>query len=617
VFAILYLMTKQVVTNTNTLNENDYSCFDEVNGLHPFKKACPGSYIDYEARYRKGGKLAYFNFHLAKEMGLIAKDHPEVVTKELTQKFLDTFSLIIINEFDQINNRKFPKDEIKPHKYMATKYLQLQHPNKKGTTSGDGRSIWNGVFKRNGRTWDISSCGTGATCLSPATAIANKYFESGDPTISYGCGYSEIDEGISTLMFSEVFHRNNIKTERVLGVIEFSKGIAINVRAHENLLRPSHFFNHLKQSNYESLKSVTDYYIQRQKANKLWRDVPAEDSAKYNYMLQKVTETFAKLSADFEDRYIFCWLDWDGDNILMDGSIIDYGSVRQFGLFHHEYRYDDVDRYSTTILEQKQKAKYIVQTFAQVIDYLIKGKKKALSEFATQKWSDQFEEIFQKQKRYNLVYQIGFSPDQCHYLLENKQELVDNFSKPFNYFERSKSKQGLTKVEDGINWSAIYCMRDILREFPQILLARETGLEPDEFIEIIRSNYATQEDLEPNAYRNKMIAQFQSAYIKLVEVIGKKERLGLRQTLLNITLRSSVINKYDRVTGDSITTIVHKMISYRPRLKPEEIHQMAQDFSEYQLLDPDKLNVRKTAGLTKNKLMRSLLRIVRDYREGL
>lgn len=611
------MMTKQAVSKTSSLNSIDYSSFDEVDGRHPFKKACPGSFVDYQARHRKGGKLAYFNFDLAKEMGLIPKDHPETVTKELAEKFLETFSLIIINEFDQLNNRKFPENEIKPHQYMATKYLQLQHPNKKGTTSGDGRSIWNGIFKRHGKTWDISSCGTGATRLSPATAITKKFFESGDPTISYGCGYSEIDEGISTLMFSEVFHRNNIKTERVLGVIEFSKGIAINVRAHENLLRPSHFFNHLKQSNFESLKAVTDYYIQRQKTNKQWTSVPDSDRGKYLYMLEKITETFAKLSADFEDRYIFCWLDWDGDNILMDGSIIDYGSVRQFGLFHHEYRYDDVQRYSTTILEQKQKAKYIVQTFAQIADYLITGKKRALSEFANGKWSDQFEEIFHQQKKYNLVYQIGFSPEECHFLVSQKTDLVESFSKPFNYFERAKSKQGITKVEDGINWSAIYCMRDILREFPQILLARETGLEPDEFIEIIRSNYASAQDLEPNAYRNKMIAQFQKDYIYLVEAVGKKMRRSLRETLLGITIRSSVINKYDRVTGDSITTIVDKMISYRPRLKPEQIHQMAQEFSEYQLLDPDKISERRNSGITKNKLMRSLLRIVRDYREGL
>ena len=82
--------------------------------------------------------------------------------------------------------------------------------------------------------------------------------------------------------------------------------------------------------------------------------MPVDPSRRFEYFLESFTTRFAEISADFEDNYIFCWLDWDGDNILMDGSIIDYGSVRQFGLFHSEYRYDDIDRYSTNIVEQKK-----------------------------------------------------------------------------------------------------------------------------------------------------------------------------------------------------------------------------------------------------------------------
>lgn len=595
----------------------NYDNFDMIDGDHPLKERCPDSYIEYQARVRKGGKVAYFNFDLAREMGLIDLSHPDELNEGLTQKILDTFSLIIINEYDKLHNKKFPKGDIKPKSYMATKYLQLQHPNKTGKTSGDGRSIWNGVFKgRSGKLWDISSCGTGATRLSPATAIKNKFFQSGDPTISYGCGYSETDEGISTLIFSEVFHRNQVKTERVLGVIEFTKNISINIRVHENLLRPSHFFCHLKQSNYEGLKNITDYYISRQVENKQWDKLPKRANEQYLFLLKKVTETFARLSAVFEDEYIFCWLDWDGDNILMDGSIIDYGSIRQFGLFHHEYRYDDVDRYSTTILEQKQKAKYIVQCFAQVVDYLINKKKRPLADFAKMEWNDHFEEIYQQQKKYNLAYKIGVHPSECDYLCEKHSDLIDSFAKPFTYFERAKSKDGLTEVEDGVNWSAIYCMRDILREFPQILLAREEGLEIEEFIEILKSNYATEEDLVPTRYRNTMIADFQTQYIEIIKVIAKKRGVGIKRALLDISLRSSVINKYDRVTGDSITTIVEKMLAAKPRLGPLEIHDTMRDFVRYQDRNPES-DDRRVDRAHPNKLLREIFKIVRDYREGL
>jgi hypothetical protein len=59
---------------------------------------------------------------------------------------------------------------------MATRYLQTQHRNKQGKTSGDGRSIWNGYLKSDNLTFDISSRGTGATILSPGAQEAEGFW---------------------------------------------------------------------------------------------------------------------------------------------------------------------------------------------------------------------------------------------------------------------------------------------------------------------------------------------------------------------------------------------------------------------------------------------------------
>lgn len=601
------------------MDRNDYKSFDKIDGRHPFKNACPQSFVDYPARLRPGGKLAFFNFDLAREIGLIDKKHPDELNQELEEKILETFGILIINEYDEMNNIEFPEDQIKPYKYMATRYLQLQHPNKKGLTSGDGRSVWNGFFKKGLVTWDLSSTGTGATKLSPATAIQKKFFKSGDETISYGCGYSEIDEGLSTLFFSEVFHRNNIETERVLVIIEYPKGISINVRAHKNLLRPSHMFRPLKQGDYQSLENVVEYYIKRQKDNGDWKDVPKTKKARLKYFLRKQTEVFAKLSADFEDHYIFCWLDWDGDNILMDGSIIDYGSVRQFGLFHHEYRFDDVERYSTSILEQKQKAKYIVQTFAQIVDFLMNRERKGIQDFSTHSCLSEFDEIFEQRKKENLVHKLGLEPEDQEFLLKECPVLIEAFQRPFSYFEMAKSKKGFEPVADGINCSAIYCVRDILRELPQLLLTRGEFLSRDEFLEIIQSDYITPEDQGPNSYRDGMIRSFQQAYRDIIEAVCCHRKKDLNKVLLDVSMRSSVINKYDRVTGDSITTIVDQVLKARPRPDPEEIYRLMKEFVRYQNLDPD-VKPEKGPYVKKQKnkkLFQGFLKIVRDYREGL
>jgi hypothetical protein len=168
-----------------------YRRFHQIDGRHPWRKAVPDAYVDYAARTRHGGRVFYFNFELAKEMGLIARSHPHRLNAALSKAILDTFSLVIINEYDIEHGLQVPARDRRSHKYMATRYLQSQHPSKKGLTSGDGRSIWNGYIKGKGGIWDISSCGTGATCLSPATAIFHEFYKTGDDSNSYACGQAD------------------------------------------------------------------------------------------------------------------------------------------------------------------------------------------------------------------------------------------------------------------------------------------------------------------------------------------------------------------------------------------------------------------------------------------
>lgn len=619
-------MVSSVKKTAGTADEakKAYAAFAKINGDHPFKSQVPEGRVEYRARTKKGGRVVFFHFELAKEMGLIPKDHPNELNPELESQILETFSIQIINEWDIENNIKFPENEIRPNTYMATRYLQLQHPDKSGRTSGDGRTVWNGTVRHQGVSWDISSCGTGGTKLSPAVNIHKKYFQSGDPSISYGCGCSETGEGLETLFFSEVFDKNRIKTERLLLTIEYDKGLAINVRAYPNLMRPSHFFGHLKQGNYKALRQVADYHIERQALNGAWLDVRAKGPAeRYGYMLNQVARTFAETAARLEDEYIFCWLDWDGDNILMDGGIIDYGSIRQFGLFHSEYRYDDVQRFSTTILEQKQKAKYIVQCFAQIADFLIKKKKSPLANFKNHPSLKLFEDVFEEAKYKNLMHKTGLREKYAADLMKSHLNEVRVFRRAFTWFERAKSQRGTYKVADGITRDAIFCMRDILRELPQLYLTRGELLKPEEFIEIIRSSYAKKADLRLTPMMLKQIQRFQVSYLNLVDLAARAQKKERHQILLDITMRSSVINKYDRVTGDSITYVVQKVARCRPRLKPEELFQLMGEFAHYQTLDPDTRTqvVDEAVGdgypARQKNILRGMAGIVRECREGL
>ena len=89
--------------NLNRSKKNEkstYTAFNRINGDHPRKKSVPNIYVGYSAYGREDGEVAYFNFELAKEMGLIAQHHAHSMNSKLSKQILETFSLQIINEYD-------------------------------------------------------------------------------------------------------------------------------------------------------------------------------------------------------------------------------------------------------------------------------------------------------------------------------------------------------------------------------------------------------------------------------------------------------------------------------------------------------------------------------------
>lgn len=595
--------------------------FARINGEHPFRAAVPNGFVDYPARRRRGGKLFYFNFDLAEEIGLIPRGRPHLITPELNRAVLETFSLQIVNEYDLAHGIRVPKKEIRPHPYMATRYLQMQHPDKKGFTSGDGRSIWNGSFKGPRGRWDLSSCGAGVTCLSPATAIEKRYFKTGDKNASYGSGRLDLSDGVCAALMSDIFHRNQIRTERTLAVIAYDDATCITVRAAKNLIRPAHFFIHLKQGDYRGLKGAVDYYIARQVENKEWLLI--RGPRKYQDMLERVTVAFAKAAAQFESEYIFCWMEWDGDNILADAGIIDYGSVRQFGLFHHEYRYDDVDRLSTSITEQKNKAKYLVQTFAQLTDFLLTGRKKNLKKFKNHRSVRRFDRIFEQAKDEAVLYRISFGKEARERLLGSAPDraAVREFRAVLRYFEKAKARRGRHAVADGFNWDAIFCVRDILRELPALYLAGAVTISPEQFIEILRSEYASSADVRISRSRREKVLRFQRIYRRLVERAARLTGRTGEALLREIEGRSASINRYSRVTGDAIIFVGQRLLREAKVRPTEELHQMFRDFVEEQVLQPEALAARAAAdrrarhGKTR-RVVDAMLNTVKKYREG-
>ncbi|UYL08650.1 hypothetical protein B9G69_016530 [Bdellovibrio sp. SKB1291214] len=548
------------------VQESFYSSFDQLNGVHPWMEAVHDGFIAYRVRQLNAGKIAYFNFILAKEMGLIPPDHPETMTDELEDKLIETFSIQIINEYDELSNRRIDPQTIRPHKHMATRYLQLQHANKQGKTSGDGRGIWNGTVYHRGMTWDVSSRGTGVTRLSPGAVQAQRPLKTGGTEFGYGCGLAEIDELFGASILAEVMHLQGIRTERVLCIVDLGKGYGIGVRAAPNLIRPAHLFLYLKQERIQELKAATDYFIDRQVSNKAW-NIKARGNAKYDEMLEYVCSAFAEFTAQLDTDYIFAWLDWDGDNVLADAGIIDYGSVRQFGIRHDKYRYDDVERFSTNLNEQKLKARLIVQVFVQMVDYLQSGRKKPLRAFATHPIIDSFNKQFEKHRADRVLYRMGFNEAQRANIFAEKA-LFERFDKAFTYFERAKVSGMIEKVADGVNHAALFNVRTIMRELPQYLLKSSLPFEKrflseNEFFKQILSSFAKNRDARLSEKHRRYIHMYQSTYRDMVMAAAGKNKP--EQILKGICDRAEVLNSDKRITGNALIEMVDAIINEKKR----------------------------------------------------
>ncbi len=598
-----------------------YPSLRSIDGRHPLQDAVTQAYLPYPAQARSGGRIYYFNFALAKEMGLIPRYHAEKMTASLSRAILDTFALQIVNEYDVLHGRNPASGKQKKHSYMATRYLQIQHPNKQGLTSGDGRSIWNGSFKSRHLHWDISSCGTGATRLSPATAIEKKFFKTGDKHVSYGCGLATVSEGLTSAISSDIFHRNGIATERCLLVIGFKDGTVINVRAHPNLLRPAHFFGLLRRSLYQPLRDLTDYYIAREMENGHFPRL-RDAKQRYELLLERLCDIFAHTAAVFESEYIFCWLDWDGDNILMDGAIIDYGSIRQFGLFHHEYRYTDVDKMSTTITEQKNKAKHIVKTFAQMVDYLQTGEKRPLADFNRHPILKRFDEAFQRCLLQRLLHRMGYDQNRQKRLMADDEArlCLSQFQKKFRYFEKAVSRRRHYHTADGITRDAVFCMRDLLRELPARLLTSGKIFSADEFIELVVSHYASAADIRIYKAKKRQIRELQTCYRRLLEHCCRLENVGMAALLEKLARRSALINRYERTTGDSMIHVGARFSRERNQVSFEQLQAAIEAFVQGQLLNPDGEQRLKAPILRSGKLKRLMHwseNTVKDHREGI
>ncbi|MDB5106058.1 MAG: hypothetical protein JWP91_3747 [Fibrobacteres bacterium] len=570
--------------------------------------------MDYPARCRPGGRVLYFNFPLARELGLIPSRHVDRMNARLEAKILETFAIQIVNEYDSAHPELMKGARLKPKPYMATRYLQLQHKDKCGRTSGDGRSVWNGSIEADGIRFDVSSRGTGATILSPGASQANRPLPTGETGFGYASGTADLDEMLGSALMSEIFYREGIPTERCLTVIDFGDGSSVGVRTAPNLVRPAHLFRYLKMNRHAELKRAMDYFLDRQEKNGFWK-LPADPAARSARGLDHIARSYGKLAAVMEEEYIFNWLSWDGDNVLADGSILDYGSIRQFAAKSNKYRYEDVDRFSTSLGEQRYWARLMVQAFAQSADFVLTGAKRKLRAFRDAPCLAEFDKEFHEERDRRLLWRFGFSPPQIARLMEKAREDIAGFRRALAYFEDLKVAKGPEKLPDGITHRPVFLIRNLLRELPRFYASAEGGMgtdmDPDRFCAIMVASYAGKRDLEMTPSRAGHVREFQERYRTLLR--GADAREGREEdTLRRIAERSAIINFQHRLTGDGLVWIIGEIMAVKDRLELDELQDALDAFIDSQVLIPGKWKPIPEEDLRSTRLKGRLLRKIQQ-----
>jgi hypothetical protein len=349
--------------------------------------------------------------------------------------------------------------------------------------------------------------------------------------------------------------------------------------------------------------------------------MPAHGSRRERYRraLTHIARAFGTMAAICEEEYIFTWLAWDGDNMLASGGILDYGAIRQFGAKHDKYRYDDDDRFSTTLTEQRYWARQLVQVFAQSAHFARTRRKLNLRRFRNARCVRQFDAWFEREREWRTLWHLGFSPKQIELLRSRGRSEIGDLRRALAFFEELKIARGISRLNDGFTHRPVFLIRNLLRQLPAFYLNECSGkpgeiMEPEQFCRTMAASYASRFDLRLTPTRIARAKNFQKCYQRLIAAAGPYEKV-LRQ----MAQRSAVINHPHRMTGNASIQVVDQIISMRAELSPAELQSVMDSFIESQTLLPGQwkpISRRQTQGNSaKARLLRAIQQELEECKE--
>jgi hypothetical protein len=299
---------------------------------------------------------------------------------------------------------------------------------------------------------------------------------------------------------------------------------------------------------------------------------------------------------------------------------------------------------STSIPEQRRKARQIVQRFVQIRELLLTGEAPRLDSLRDDPVLALFDREFETHRRRLFARQLGLDEDAIGEIVDAAPACLEALRKLHRRLEKKRSSRGRHRVADGLSSDAVYCMRDVLRELPARLLEqsseagagrdggattrRDDGvparLDADTFYAIALSDYASRKDRRLTPYRRRLANDYQRAYLDVVRWLDGRGHGSVAALLAGIAPRAEARNPYARMTGDGLTHATTRLARASRRLAPEECARLVRAFAESQRQDLGPETAAATAEATVaaerpavRRLHRAIQRFVTDYRESL
>jgi hypothetical protein len=307
---------------------------------------------------------------------------------------------------------------------------------------------------------------------------------------------------------------------------------------------------------------------------------------------------------------------------MADGRLIDYGSIRRFGVFHHKYRFDDVERWSTNILEQRLKARATVQTIVQMVDYLVHGECRPLVDFKNHKFLEIFDETFWRERHKHLLYKFGFDGAQAETLMEKHQDLVIKFARQHDSLEKRLINRRAVRVQDGSNQPALFNMNQMRSQ-----LALNVSVEPHQnnikdLVLKSLTKYCSGADrkvaLKQCGQVRSLLVHLKKIHDSVREGTRGKNLKNQEKQFLNRALNK---NRVARITGDGMIFIGQLVSRKRKTLSPEQLYVLMLSFLERYNTDGDiqkpKSSKRSVIDLQSERVLKKMDSIIDDCFESL